>query len=49
MPSKRSQRQDFAGGSVVKNPHASAGDKGSIPGLGRFYSLGATKPVYHNY
>ena len=26
----------FAGGSVVKNPPASAGDTGSIPGLGRF-------------
>ena len=26
---------DFLGGSVVKNPHANAGDLGSIPGLGR--------------
>ena len=26
----------FPGGSVVKNPPASAGDVGSIPGLGRF-------------
>ena len=26
------------GGSVVKNPPASAGDMGSIPGLGRFPS-----------
>ena len=26
---------DFPGGSVVKNPHANAGDSGSIPGLGR--------------
>ena len=26
--------QDFPGGSVVKNPPASAGDMGSIPGLG---------------
>ena len=25
----------FLGGSVVKNPHANAGDLGSIPGLGR--------------
>ena len=25
----------FPGGSVVKNPPANAGDKGSIPGLGR--------------
>ena len=27
--------EDFPGGPVVKNPPASAGDKGSIPGLGR--------------
>ena len=27
--------RDFAGGAVVKNPPASAGDTGSIPGLGR--------------
>ena len=26
---------DFSCGSVVKNPHANAGDVGSIPGLGR--------------
>jgi len=26
---------DFPGGSVVKNPPASAGDTGSIPGSGR--------------
>ena len=28
--------EDFAGGTVVKNPPANAGDMGSIPGLGRF-------------
>ena len=27
--------EDFPGGAVVKNPHASAGDTGSIPGPGR--------------
>ena len=26
---------DFPGGTVVKNPPANAGDRGSIPGLGR--------------
>ena len=26
----------FSGGSVIKNPPASAGDSGSIPGLGRY-------------
>ena len=29
----------FPGGSVVKNPPASAGDAGSIPGLGRSHKL----------
>ena len=28
----------FPGGSEVKNPPANAGDTGSIPGPGRFYS-----------
>ena len=27
--------RDFPGGAVVKNPPASAGDMGLIPGLGR--------------
>ena len=30
---------DFPGGSAVKNMPASAGDVGSIPGLGRFHML----------
>ena len=30
---------DFPGGPVVKNPPASAGDMGSIPGPGRFHRL----------
>ena len=29
------QCRDFSGGAVVKNPPASAGDTGSIPGPGR--------------
>ena len=28
---------DFSGGPVVKSPPDSAGDTGSIPGLGRFH------------
>ena len=28
---------DFSGGTVNKNLHVSAGDMGSIPGLGRFH------------
>ena len=43
----RSKRQGFPGGSVVKNLLATA-DPGSIPGLGRPTSRGATKPM-HNY
>ena len=31
----KEEKQDFPGGAVVKNPPASAGDTGSIPGLGR--------------
>ena len=32
--------QNFPGGTVVKNPPVSAGDRSSIPGLGRFHHLG---------
>ena len=32
---KKSSGRDFPGGAVVKNPPASVGDTGSIPGLGR--------------
>ena len=39
----------FSGGSVVTNLLANAGDRGLIPGLGRFHMLGAAKPVRHNY
>ena len=31
--------QDFAGGAVVKNPSANAGDTDLIPGLGRSHML----------
>ena len=37
--------QDFPGGSVVKNPPASTGDLGSIPGLGRFPGGGNGNPL----
>ena len=39
----------FPGGSVVKDLPASSGDRGLIPGLGRYHVLGAAKPVHHNY
>ena len=35
----------FPSGSVVKNPPASAGDAGSIPGLGRSSGEGNGNPV----
>ena len=31
------REEDFPGGTVNKNLPASAGNKGSIPGLGRFH------------
>ena len=34
---KRKGRQGFAGGAVVENPPANAGDTGSSPGLGRYH------------
>ena len=37
---------DFPAGPVVKNPAASAGDMGSIPGLQR--CQGTDKPLHHN-
>ena len=38
----------FPGGSVVKNPPASARDAGLIPDLGRCHMPWATKPVHHS-
>ena len=38
----------FPAGSVVKNPPASAGDKGLMPNPGRSHALPATKPVSPN-
>ena len=32
---QKTNKQDFPGGAVVKNPPANAGDTGLIPGLGR--------------
>ena len=37
----------FPGGSVVKNPPASAGDSGSIPGAGRSPGKGDGYPLQH--
>ena len=42
----------FPGGSVVKNPPASAratGDTGSIPGLGRSHGEGNGNPLQYSY
>ena len=43
------RRGEPAGGPVVKNPYASAGDMGLIPGLGRFTYCEAAKPAHHYY
>ena len=40
-PTKSSPFWDFPGGTVGKNPSASAGDTGLTPGLGRFYMPGS--------
>ena len=40
------KRENFPGGSVVKNPPTNAGDTGLIPDLGRSHR--ATDPVHHN-
>ena len=37
------------GGTVEKILPANAGGTDLIPGLRRFYSHGATKPMHHNY
>ena len=40
---------DVPGGSVVKNPPANAGDKGSIPGSGRFPGEGNGNPLQYSF
>ena len=35
----KNKGKGFPGGSVVKNPPAKAGDRGLIPGPGRFHAL----------
>jgi len=46
----RSLIRDFPGGPVVRNPPASAGNMGSIPGPGEDpKGCRATKPVHGNY
>ena len=39
---------DLPGGAVGKNPHANAGDTGSIPGPGRFHGCGEANPESHS-
>ena len=41
--------QGFPGGSVLKNLPASAGDVGSIPGLGRSPREGNSNPPQYSY
>ena len=35
----KSKHLDFPGGTVDRNPLTNAGDRGSVPGLGRFHML----------
>ena len=44
----KTEVEGLPGGSVVKSPPASAGDKGSISGLRNPMCLRATKPIKHN-
>ena len=46
-PPKKKEREimGFLGNSVIKNPPANAGDKGSIPSL----CCGETMPMCHNH
>ena len=46
---KKTNKQGFPGGAVVKNPPANTEDLGSSPGPGDPTCRGATKPVHHNY
>ena len=55
---KKKQNTEFKilsllpGGTVVKNPHANAGntgDKGSIPGSGRCHGVGNDNPLHYSY
>ena len=38
----------FLGGVVVKNPSPSAGDMGSVPGLGRSSGVGNSNPLQYS-
>ena len=40
---------DFPGGPMVKNSPANAGGMGLMPGLERFHTPWATKPMHRNY
>ena len=42
------RKEGFPGGSVVKNPPASAGDMGFIPGLGRSSGRGNGDPLQYS-
>ena len=46
--SAHNRDQGFPGGSVVKNPPASAGDAGLIPGPGRSPGGGNGNPLQHS-
>ena len=49
LMSLKRKRQGFSGGSVVRDPPASAGDRGSIPDPEDSTCLRASKPIHHSY
>ena len=50
MTSERKEKQDlFPGGSVGKESACSAGDQGSIPGLGRSPGGGHGNPLQYSF
>ena len=42
------EQEGFSGGSVVKTPHAKAGNTGLIPGLGRSPGKGNGNPLWYS-
>ena len=46
---KMGQLRDSPDGTADKNLPTNAGDKGSIPNLGRPHMLWAAEPVHHNH
>ena len=48
MGKESEKKNGFPGGSMVRNPHANAGDAGSIPGWGRSLGGGRGNPLQYS-